>query len=241
MTVGLGIFVKTPGHSPVKTRLARGRDGDFAERFHLLAARAVADAARACVEPVGDGPASVAPYWAVAEPEAADRSHWPGLPCLAQPEGALGVRMAAIHEQLLRRHDAAMLIGADSPHLQPRWLLEAAGWLSHPEPRCVIGPARDGGFWLFGSNRHLDRDTWSRVGYSRPDTAARFRDAFADAGRWATLPELTDVDAVEDLVDVHAALRALPAPHPGQSALLAWLDDLSVDAMPTPARIRTDA
>lgn len=241
MSVGLGIFVKTPGCSPVKTRLARGSDARFAERFHLLAARAVADVARDCSDASQRGAATVTPYWAVAEREAADASHWPGLPCLAQPEGSLGLRMATIHDHLLQRHDAAILIGADSPQLQARWLLDAASWLSHADPRCVIGPARDGGFWLFGSNRRLDRDTWSHVDYSRPDTARRFRDAFAHAGTWATLPELIDADTVEDLQALHAALRELPSPRPAQTTLLAWLDAPPADATPIPQRTRTDA
>lgn len=241
MTVGLAIFVKTPGHSPVKTRLARGADVRFAEAFHLHAARTVAAVAQHCADQAGSGSTRLVPYWAVAEATAADASQWPGLPCLLQPEGALGARMSGIHEQLLQRHDAAILIGADSPQLQPRWVHHATQWLSATDARCVIGPARDGGFWLFGSNRRLPAERWGAVAYSRPDTAARFRDAFATLGEWATLPELVDVDTVEDLEPLGTALRALPIPLPTQDALLAWLDSQPEHAAPGRSRTRSDA
>lgn len=241
MSVGLAIFVKTPGHSPVKTRLAQDLGVPFAEAFHLHAARAVASVARQCAGDEAPCSPRLVPYWAVAEPVAADPRHWPGLPCLRQPDGALGARMAGIHRQLLQRHDAAILIGADSPQLQPRWLRHAAQWLSAAEARCVIGPACDGGFWLFGSNRRLPSGRWSSVAYSRRDTAARFRDAFAAEGDWATLPELVDVDTVEDLEPLRAALSALPTPLPGQDALLAWLDAQPECAASARPRTRPDA
>lgn len=240
-TVGLAIFVKTPGHSPVKTRLARDSDARFAEAFHRHAARAVAEVAQARGDDDDGDARRLAPYWAVAEPAAADATHWPGLPCLVQSEGGLGARMAGIHARLLLQHDAAILIGADSPQLRPQWLRHAARWLSADAARCAIGPARDGGFWLFGSNRDLPAGRWDEVSYSRPDTAARFREAFASFGEWATLPELVDVDAVEDLDPVRAALRALPTPLPAQSRLLDWLDAQPQHAAPGRRRTRTDA
>jgi uncharacterized protein len=241
VSVGLAIFVKTPGHSPVKTRLAQGSDARFAEAFHLGAARAVAEVARDCADDDSGDTTGLTPYWAVAEPAAADTAHWPGLPCLLQPGGDLGARMAGIHEQLMQRHDAAILIGADSPQLQPRWLRHAARWLSAASARCVIGPARDGGFWLFGANRRLPVERWGQVAYSRADTAARFRTAFATAGEWATLPELVDVDTVEDLQALRDALRALPTPLPAQLAQLAWLDAHPEHAARARPRTRSDA
>jgi hypothetical protein len=46
LRVGIAIFVKTPGHSPLKTRLAAGIGIDAAREFHMLAAQAVAAVAR---------------------------------------------------------------------------------------------------------------------------------------------------------------------------------------------------
>jgi glycosyltransferase A (GT-A) superfamily protein (DUF2064 family) len=46
MRVGIAILVKTPGHSPLKTRLAADIGPDAAQQFHMLAAHAVAAVAR---------------------------------------------------------------------------------------------------------------------------------------------------------------------------------------------------
>lgn len=230
MSIGLAIFVKTPGLSPVKTRLAAGTGAGFAAAFHRRAAGVVADVAKAAAAASRHRPHAISTYWAVAEADPEAASHWPGLPRLQQPDGGLGVRMASIHAQLLEQHDAAVLIGADSPQLRARWLLDAASWLGHHAARCTLGPASDGGFWLFGSNRPLDGEAWSQVAYSRPDTAQRFRAAFAGAGEWSTLPELVDVDAVGDLPPLRSALHALPDPLPGQRQLADWLDAATASA-----------
>ncbi|MDQ3495902.1 MAG: hypothetical protein M3485_10390, partial [Pseudomonadota bacterium] len=72
--IGLAIFVKTPGHSPLKTRLAAGIGRESAERFHRLAAEAVAAVARAAQAT----PPGLATAWAVAEDSALDDALWSG-------------------------------------------------------------------------------------------------------------------------------------------------------------------
>ncbi|HEV8692715.1 MAG TPA: hypothetical protein VGQ93_00795, partial [Lysobacter sp.] len=63
MTVGLAIFVKTPGYSPVKTRLAADCGRAYAEAWYRRAAAAVASVAKIAADREG-----IAVYWAVAEP-----------------------------------------------------------------------------------------------------------------------------------------------------------------------------
>ena len=85
-TAGLAIFVKTPGVSPLKTRLAQAIGQDAAEAFHRLAAAAVADVAKQAQAAM---PGLVA-YWAVAEREALDAPIWRDLPCIARVHRPLG-------------------------------------------------------------------------------------------------------------------------------------------------------
>lgn len=218
MSVGLAIFVKTPGHSVVKGRLAATLGADAARDWYLHAADAVASVARDA-QAAGD----VVAYWAVAEADPDAVAAWTGLPVLGQGDGGLGARMAHVHAQLLQRHGAGMLVGADAPQLDATRLSRAAAWLRDVAPRAVLGPAADGGFWLYGANRAAPVATWESVRYSAADTAARFRVALAGDGEWTTLDTLTDADVEADLVPVAAALAALPAPTAAQARLLAWM------------------
>jgi glycosyltransferase A (GT-A) superfamily protein (DUF2064 family) len=215
MSIGLAIMVKTPGHSSIKTRLAADTSVEFAEEWHHRAADCVARVSQNC--------ANLALYWAVAEVAAASEGAWPDLPVLVQDEGSLGERMACVHAQLMNRHSGGILIGADAPQLTSALLDEAAQWLTHDDPRLVIGPAKDGGFWLFGANRQLPLTAWTTTPYSRADTEAVFRQAMSGHGTWLELPALTDLDRLADLKPVVAELRALTLPTTEQVSLLAWL------------------
>ncbi len=220
MTGGIAIFVKTPGYSALKTRLAAVVGAAFAAEWHGRAARTVAAVAAAAAR---DCDATL--YWAVAEPEATRDGAWSELPNLAQGEGGLGARMGRVHAELVRRHGAGVLLGADTPQLDAASLRDALRWLQAAAPaRQVLGPARDGGFWLYGGNRATSVATWESVPYSRSDTATRFEAAFAAGGAWLVLPRLTDVDHDTDLADLRSELAALPAPAPAQRDFAAWLE-----------------
>lgn len=216
MSGGLAIFVKTPGLSEVKSRLAADCGRMYAELWYRRAAAAVAAVARAAQARSG-----VTAYWAVAEPAAIGA--WPGLPVLEQGDGGLGERMARVHAELVARHGFGLLLGADAPQLSAGQLGAAADWLAAPMPRLMLGPARDGGFWLFGGNVAPPRAAWMSVRYSAPDTARDLRAAFDRCGEWRMLDPLTDGDRAKDLRAVLAALEALPAPLPEQSALAEWM------------------
>lgn len=216
MSAGLAIFVKTPGVSPLKTRLARGIGSAAAETFHRHAAAAAAEAAaRARIDLPG-----LTVYWAVAEAEAMDAPLWRDLPRLAQGDGDLGARMCRIYDILRARHGAALLIGADAPQLQATDL--QAAWRALQTGDAVIGPSADGGFWLFGGRVAVDDAAWTATPWSQADTRARFLGALGP-GAVAHLRMLRDVDERDDLPALRDALSALAAPTPAQSALLAWL------------------
>ena len=211
MSTGLAIFVKTPGLSPVKTRLAAAIGQLRAEQFHRLAAACAAAAAQAAGE-------TITPYWAVAEAEGLHDAQWLSLPRLAQGEGDLGVRMAQVYDHLLARHGSVLLIGADIPQVQPVDLVQAAAAACVGNAPWVLGPTADGGFWLVGGRSPIPAAAWLDTPWSQPDTAARFCDALRPAP--ARLAVLRDVDTYEDLRIMLAGLRTLSEPTTEQRTLL---------------------
>lgn len=220
MSGGLAIFVKTPGQSPVKTRLARHLGRLQAEAFHLAAAEAVASVAvRAGVA------AGFTVHWAVAERAAMSGNAWKDLACLFQGPGTLGERMDTVYRQLRRHEGFALLVGADAPQLSEESLTRAARWLDTTQPRLVIGRASDGGFWLFGGNVALPPEAWLQPGYSKATTADEFARAMSPYGQWLELGLLCDVDEAEDIATACVELQALPSPTVEQQRLLAWMRD----------------
>ncbi|MEO8747101.1 MAG: DUF2064 domain-containing protein [Rhodanobacter sp.] len=227
MTAALAIFVKTPGLSPVKTRLATGVGAQAALQFHQLAAAATAEVARCCE-------AWVTPYWAIAEAGPVAAARWPGFASLHQGESQLGERLHKVYVQLLLRQARVLLIGADAPQLTARLLRAALAVLDDPRTPFVIGDASDGGFWLFGGRQPVPRELWTGVRYSQPHTASDFRRMLAPLGAIGTVGCLTDVDRADDLPALRLALLAVADPLPAQQRLLEWLD-VVVSSIPSMA------
>ena len=221
MSCGIGIFVKTPSLSSVKTRLWPDLGRPCSEALYLISAEAVASVAEEAQRH-----ASLQSYWAIAEAAALHGDAWIDLPHLPQGAGSLGERMAQVYRLLRLHHHGAILIGADTPQLVPAALERAANWLVSVESRLVIGRAQDGGFWLFGGNVSLPDRAWLSPHYSTAQTADQFIAAMQGHGRWLQLETLHDIDTAMDLPDVHADLSRLDAPTDAQRRLVDWLDAL---------------
>lgn len=222
MSCAIAVFVKTPGHSPVKSRLWPGIGRARAEHLHRACAAAVASVVKQA-----RGDEAIIGYWATAEPIAQVAADWPGLAHVAQGEGGLGLRMATVYRRLQERHGAAILIGADAPQIESVLLGRAADWLSSSKARLVIGPANDGGFWLFGGNRELPERSWTGVDYSTPSTATAFVAAMQGHGDWCELDTLRDIDTAADIIPVRRQLAALAEPTTEQAALIPLLGELA--------------
>lgn len=218
MTAAIAIFVKTPGFSPIKTRLAHAIGREAAETFHTLAAEAVCAVACAVAD-------DLQVCWAVAEPAALDDPRWHRLPRIAQGGGGLGAQQYRVASALLGRYDKVLLTGADIPQMTPAALCEALAVLHDPCTPLVLGEADDGGYWLFGGRIPLPAALWRSVQYSRPDTAQQLRRALQAHGAVGTAQRLFDVDTVVDLARLADALETLPATLPAQRRLLFWLRD----------------
>lgn len=225
MNVGVAIMTKTPGHSPVKTRLADSVGDPVAIEMHRHCARATASV----VEQVARRD-DVCAYWAIAESTPAAAAAWPAVEAahfklIHQSGDDLGERMARLHGDLVARHGAAILVGTDSPQMEPWQLTRAIDWLLSDAPRLVLGLADDGGFWLFGGNRSIPLKDWNRVPYSTRRTGAAFAAMIAPYGELLSLPSLSDVDVIGDLERLQKSLRRLSQPTAPQQALLRWLEE----------------
>lgn len=225
MNGGIAIFVKTPGHSALKTRLAAGMGAD-AERWY----RHAIDAVKSVALEAREKNTGINAYWAVAETDALQNPLWQTLPRLQQAEGDLGERMGRVMRMLVRQHGFGILVGADAPQICAEDIQAAADFLSHANPRIVLGPATDGGFWCVGSNQTIPVEVWQSVAYSQPDTYRNFVDAFSPFAEIMTLRTLTDVDEVVDLVSCNEQIKSLKHPTPEQLILLAKFGECGVPA-----------
>jgi len=208
------IFVKTPGLSPVKTRLATRIGADRAEQFHRSAAYAVASV---CGRLAPEGYDTL---FAVAERNATSASMWNSLPTIAQPEGDLGVRMAGVFAELRRRYKNVFLIGADIPQLESRHICAMTKWIEASESaRFAVAPSEDGGFWCVGGNADIALPVWTEVQYSQATTLQEFSRRLAQQGELRLFDCLRDVDELPDLSAVAQALTQLPFPTAEQTAL----------------------
>ncbi len=101
-------------------------------------------------------------------------------------------------------------LGMDTPQLDPVLLDEAGRALAgRALGSCdaVLGPARDGGWWALGVHDPRHARVLAGVPMSTPDTGALTVHALHAAGlRVTLLPELSDVDTMEDAERVAAAV-----------------------------------
>lgn len=90
-----------------------------------------------------------------------------------------------------------IIIGSDCIDLTTSIIENAFSCLQHND--FVIGPAKDGGYYLLGMNKEhiqvFENKKWSTVSVYR-ETIADFKSL---EGTYAVLPELSDIDEVTDL------------------------------------------
>ncbi len=229
MSGAIAVFVKTPGLSPVKTRLAASLSQKIAEAFHLASARSVASITKELSKQ-----ADIKSYYAVAEKVAENHPSWQNLPCIWQGEGSLGERMGYIYQRLLQQHDFVILVGADIPQMTVKILLSIPSWLNHQEQaRFVFAPSTDGGFWMIAGNCNIPINIWTDVVYSQPDTGIQFFNKIKKLGDIKTIDCLRDIDEVQDLVALKDIMTNLPEPTTEQYNLIQFLDTLPLNRYKT--------
>jgi glycosyltransferase A (GT-A) superfamily protein (DUF2064 family) len=125
-----------------------------------------------------------------------------GIEVVPQRGGGLDERLAAAFADV---SGSALLIGMDTPQVDPPLLHHALCALARPAVDAVLGLADDGGWWALGL-RHPDPADVVGVPMSTPWTGRAQHLRLLDRGhRMATLPPLRDVDTIDDAWAVAAA------------------------------------
>lgn len=124
------------------------------------------------------------------------------FPMVAQSGSDLGRRM---HRALTYLHgeydEPPVLIGSDAPDLPLEYLRRGAGHLVDEDADLVLGPARDGGYYLVGTARSSP-SLFEGMTWSRSDVLKRtLRRACREGMRVTLTPMWRDIDTLEDLVD----------------------------------------
>lgn len=123
--------------------------------------------------------------------------------CREQATGDLGRKMRrALEEAFLEGAERAVLVGTDIPDLSVDILAEAFTALTARD--VVLGPSRDGGYYLVGLAASAAPDLlgplFDDMVWSNGEVLALTLRRLAEAGRTAALlPALADIDRPEDL------------------------------------------
>ncbi|MFN3910977.1 TIGR04282 family arsenosugar biosynthesis glycosyltransferase [Hyphomonas sp.] len=88
-----------------------------------------------------------------------------------------------------------LFAGADVPDITPARIRQAAALLRQKD--AVFGPARDGGFWLFGLHK--------RTGTPAPFAGVRWSGPHAMEDVWSQLPSSARIGLLETLIDIDEA------------------------------------
>lgn len=201
------IVAKAPEPGRAKTRLAAAVGSDAAAD---VAAASLLDTLRA-VHDVPDSDAFVA--WS-GELDDAHRAREVSAALheaivFPQHGEGLAARLAAAHAAVAQRTAAPVLqIGMDTPQADASLLAECAEPLhAQAGPDAVLGLADDGGWWVLGLRDPGNAEVLHSVPMSHPDTGKLTLKALRSAGLTVQLlPQLDDVDTVEDALGVAAAV-----------------------------------
>lgn len=185
------IFAKEPLPGRVKTRL--GREIGMVEAANWHRRQAYRLARRLSADPRWES-------WIAVSPDAAGMASrfWPeGVKRWPQGRGDLGARMGRAFRTF--PPGPLTIVGADIPGVAPAHIARAFAALGASE--AVVGPARDGGYWLIGlrrGRRAAPPGLFAGVRWSSEHALADTLASLGDA-RAARLAPLDDVDEARDL------------------------------------------
>ena len=133
----------------------------------------------------------------------------------------LGARLERAFQFLFRRHAAAVIIGTDSPQLQPKLLVRALRELRFCD--AVLGPCPDGGYYLIGLRAQSKRRLRGIFRDIRWGSSFAFRDTLRSLlGRGSIcsiLDPCADVDRPADFRRLRRSLERNRAARSGAPAV----------------------
>jgi rSAM/selenodomain-associated transferase 1 len=196
------LLVRVPARSRVKTRLAAALGENAALELYQRFVQDILDTLDQTGIPV------MICYHPPDSRNAVSAWLGPGRQYLPQEGRHIGERMEnAFRQAFIRGFSRAVLIGSDIPDLPAPLINEALAALHVHD--AVIGPARDGGYYLIGfRNDSFFPGVFSGIAWS---TGTVFRSTMQTFGkarqRVHELPLWQDVDTIEDLKDLAARSR----------------------------------
>jgi len=203
----LAVFARLPVPGRVKTRLSPALPHDLSAQLH---GAMLLDALEGAL---GSDVGHVDVFWSPDAGTAPGLALPLGVAARHQRGADLGERLAAAFADLLAGPaDRAVAIGSDCPDLGPGVLREAFAALE--EHDLVLGPARDGGYYLIGLSRPAPA-LFQGVSWGTDQVLSQTLErAERDALRVGLLGVLDDIDTPEDLVRF-VARRCVSPPGPG--------------------------
>lgn len=181
-------FIKNPVAGKVKTRLARTVGNEEALNIYhrlLRYTKGVLDPFPGEKKLYFSSHLETLPYWK-------DPTYEQKL----QSGGHLGERLSTAFSNELAKAEKVIIIGSDCAELKTQHLRQASEALNHRE--VVIGPARDGGYYLIGLNKYIP-GIFEGMPWSEPDllnqTLVYLQEQKISC---QLLEELSDVDQFKD-------------------------------------------
>lgn len=190
----IAVFAKTPGLSPLKTRLAKDIGTYEAEDIY----RACVDAVQSTLVDFCKKNTDWDVVWALGEEQGKDDGFWQQRPFhkVWTGDGGLGTRLCHVDTLLKKSYPHVILIGTDCPHIPLEFFNKAVSALS--KASMIVGPSTDGGYYLFGSSDPIRSSLWQSVPYSEGNTLDVFLDLLGNKKTIAYLKKLTDLDDMSD-------------------------------------------
>ena len=197
MSATILVLAKAPVPGQVKTRLCPPATPGEAARIAAASLLDTLDATRGRCTVV-----ALVGSLADAERRAEVRAALAHCRVVPQRGATFAARLVAAHADA-GGSGPVIQLGMDTPQLDEALLDEAGRALGSCD--AVLGPARDGGWWALGVHDPRHARVLAGVPMSTPDTGALTLRALHAAGlRVTLLPELSDVDTMEDAERVAA-------------------------------------
>lgn len=114
-----------------------------------------------------------------------------------QSKDDLGAKMFDAFQKVFQENERVIIIGSDCYHLSSKIIQEAFDQLQKTD--TVIGPANDGGYYLLGMNQ-LIKDLFFGIEWSTDQVLKTTMKKIKQQNlSYHILPELIDIDTLEDL------------------------------------------
>ncbi len=201
MEKAIVIMSRVPNPGYTKTRLMPRLTGQQCAQLHL-----------ACLQDIGQvvSKMAVTPYlYYTGGPP--DCFYWleeAGFKLRQQEGPDLGARLYHATGELLQQHQQLLLLGADLPDLSTQLLESAFQHLGHSD--VVLGPARDGGYYLLGL-KAPHQELFAEIPWGTATVYADTLQALQQAGlSYRRLKVKQDLDTWEDLVDFYQGVSQKP-------------------------------